>query len=279
MARAKKTRRRDNPEAQMRLGAHLKELRNRFFIALIFIVLGAVGGFFLYQPVVTLLIEPVLAVGEADPSRRVEVVYDSVGMPLEMMIRVSLFLGLVISAPFWLYQVWAFIMPALRKNEKRYTVGFLAAAVPLFLAGIGLGYWILPQAVRMFLTFNVDQTSNLVNANSYLTFVLNLLLAFGIAMILPVLLVGLNMMGIITAKQIIKHWRITVFLIALISALAAPGSDIFTMFYLAIPLVLLFGVATGLAALNDRRRAKRLAAQAGEDGAALDAATPLDELP
>lgn len=263
----------------MRLGAHLKELRNRFFIALIFIVLGAVGGFFMYQPVVTLLIEPVLAVGEADPNRRVEVVYDSVGMPLEMMIRVSLFLGLVISAPFWLYQVWAFIMPALRKKEKRYTIGFLAAAVPLFLGGIGLGYWILPQAVRMFLTFNVDQTSNLVNANSYLTFVLNLLLAFGIAMILPVLLVGLNMMGIITAKQIIKHWRITVFLIALISALAAPGSDIFTMFYLAIPLVLLFGVATGLAALNDRRRAKRLAADLGADDAHLNAATPLDELP
>lgn len=278
MARAKKPRRRDNPEAQMRLGAHLRELRNRFFIALIFIVLGAVGGFFLYQPLTSLLFEPVLSVGEISPDKRVEIVYDSVGMPLEMMIRVSLFFGLVISAPFWLYQVWAFVVPALRKKEKRYTLGFLAAAVPLFLGGIALGYWILPQAVRMFLTFNPPDTSNLINANFYMTFVLNLLLAFGIAMILPVVLVGLNMMGILSAKQIIKHWRITVFLIALISALAAPGSDIFTMFYLAIPLVLLFAIATGLAALNDRRRAKRLAAMVGQDDD-LEQATPLEELP
>ena len=196
-----------------------------------------------------------------------------------MMIRVSLFFGLVISAPFWLYQVWAFIMPALKQKEKRYAIAFIGAAVPLFLSGIALGYWILPQAVRMFLTFNPENTANFINANVYLTFVLNLLLAFGIAMILPVILVGLNMMGLISAKQIIKHWRITVFLIALISALAAPGSDIFTMFYLAIPLTLLFGIATFLCWLNDRRREKKLAENVGGGESAIGRATPLDELP
>lgn len=249
----------------MPLREHLRELRNRLIKAGVGIVLGAVAGFFLYDTIFGLLSAPV--VGFDDVDRSTEIAFNTVGQPLDLMIRISLFVGVVISSPVWLYQIWAFIMPGLKKKEKRYAVGFIGAAVPLFLAGILLAYVVLPRAIRFFFTLNPEGTSNIIAPDIYFTFVLHLFLAFGIAMVLPVVLVGVNMMGLLSGKRVLKSWRGVVMLIALMSAIAAPGGDAITMFFIAAPLVLLFGLAITLCLLNDKRRDKREARreQANED--------------
>ncbi|WP_313816718.1 twin-arginine translocase subunit TatC [Citricoccus sp.] len=261
-ARPKRTKvtrasRKNNPAGEMALKDHLKELRNRLIIAGVGLTLGAIVGFIIYQPFFSALIDPVHRL--SDEGRIVTVSFSAVGQPFDIMLQVALFVGLVISSPIWLYQVWAFVVPGLKKKEKRYALGFIGAAVPLFVLGVALGWLVLPEAVQFFVGLSPEGTANVISADVYIPFVLRLFLAFGFALVLPVALVGLNMIGVLPGRQIIKHWRITVFLIALIAALAAPGSDAITMFYLAMPLILLFGVAIIICLFNDKRRAKRTA--------------------
>lgn len=266
------------PDGKMSLRDHLRELRNRLFKAGIGILLGTIVGFIVYQPAFTILTEPItrLSTDEAP----VEVIFSSVAQPFDIMFQVALFIGLILSSPIWLYQLWAFIVPGLRKNERRYAMGFIAAAVPLFVGGIGLGWFALPQAMAFFTSLTPDGTAHRVLATVYVPFVTRLLLAFGIALIIPVILVGLNMAGILSGKTMLKHWRISVFLIAVIAAMGAPGSDVITMFYLGAPLALLFALALGLAIINDRRRAKRDAKAATVGDVEIQrGAQPLSEFP
>jgi len=246
----------------MSLKDHLRELRNRLIIAASGIILGAVAGFFLYDWLFQLLAEPIL--GYEVDGQLAEIAFNTVGGPLDLMIRLSLFVGFVVSSPIWLYQIWAFIMPGLKKTEKRYAIGFIGASVPLFLGGIVGAYSVLPQAIDFFFALNPAGTSNLINPDVYFTFVLHLFLAFGIAMVIPVVLVGINMMGLVTGRQVLKAWRGVIMLIAVISALAAPGGDAVSMFFIALPLTFLFGVAILLCLLNDKRRGKREAAEDAE---------------
>lgn len=241
----------------MSLKDHLRELRKRLVISAAGILLGAVAGFFLYDWLVATLAAPVLDHGGQEDSRLTSIAFNAVGQPLDLLIRLSLFVGLVLASPVWLYQIWAFIMPGLRKTEKRYAIAFIAASVPLFLAGIFMAYTLLPRAVEFFFSLNPEGTSNIIAPDVYFTFVLHLFIACGIAMVIPVILVGINMMGIVTGKQVLGSWRGVVMLIAVMSALAAPGGEAVTMFFIMIPLTLLFAVAIGLCLLNDRRKERR----------------------
>ena len=261
----------------MALKEHLKEARNRLFKSGIGLVLGTVGGFFLYMPVFNALTAPVVDLGTKE-NRFATINFDGVATSFDLMIQVSVFIGVLVSSPIWLYQLWAFITPGLKTKERRVTLGFVAVAVPLFLGGVYLAWLILPNAVRVLTDFTPEGSSNVITASVYLAFVLRLLLAFGIAFLIPVVLVGLNMMGILPGRTIIKGWRITVFLICLFAAMAAPGADALSMFYLAAPLLVLFVVAVGICLLNDRRRKRKQAAREAEVGASADTASPLDAL-
>lgn len=273
-SRPSRTRKPKNPDGQMSLRAHLKELRNRLIKAGIAIALGTIGGFFLYQPAFSALTVPVTSLS-VDGSQT-EVVFSSVAQPFDIMLQVALFIGLVVSSPIWLYQLWAFIVPGLQKNEKRYALAFIAVSVPLFVGGVFLGWIALPQALQFFVSLTPSGASNFIQVDVYVPFVLRLLLAFGIALLLPVLLVGLNMLGLLPGKTILKHWRISVFVIAVIAAMGAPGGDIMTMFYLGGPLAVLFLVALGLCLLFDRRRAKKARRHEGDSGEHTPA--PLSEI-
>lgn len=264
-------------DGQMSLKEHLVELRNRIIISGVALLLTTVAGFFLYEPVFNALVDPVTRLSTAE--RQVAVESTALGQPLDIMIQVSLFIGIVLSAPIWLYQAWAYIVPGLKKKEKRYALGFILTALPLFFLGVGLGWLVLPEAAEFFVNLTPGKITNNIHVDLYITFVLRLFLAFGVSLVLPVVLVGLNLIGVLKGRQILKHWRITVFLIALLAALAAPGGDAMTMFYLAIPLVTLFGIAIGLCLLNDRRRAKRGLDRAEDIEASIAAGpAPLNEL-
>lgn len=269
--------RKANPEGRMALKEHLIEARNRLFKSAIAVIVGTVIGFFIYNPVLEAMATPVRNINQID-GRNAALNFDGVGSPFDLMIQISVFLGLVIASPVWLYQLWAFITPGLRSKERRIALGFIAVAVPLFIAGLYLAWLILPSAVRVLTDFTPEGFANLISVPVYITFLLRLMLAFGIAFLLPVVLFGLNLVGIIKGKQVLKSWRITVFLICLFAAMAAPGGDAMSMFYLAIPLLLLFFVAIGLCLLNDKRRDKRNAAREADIEANADTASRIDGL-
>jgi sec-independent protein translocase protein TatC len=132
--------------------------------------------------------------------------------------------------------------------------------VPLFLGGCYLAWISLPAFVQTLIGFTPAGSTNLIDGSLYILFTLRILLIFGIAFVLPVVLVLLNFAGLITAKSIIKSWRLAVFLTALIAALATPTADPMSMFLLMVPLLALYFVAAGIAAIRDRARGKLVAA-------------------
>jgi sec-independent protein translocase protein TatC len=269
--------RKSNPEGRMALKEHLREARNRLFKSGIALAVGTVAGFFLYMPVFNALTRPVLDVGNQE-GRFATINFEGVATPFDQMIQVSVFIGLLISCPVWLYQLWAFITPGLKSKERRTALGFLAASIPLFLGGVALAWLILPSAIEVLTGFTPEGSANVITATVYLAFVIRLLLAFGIAFLIPVVLVGLNMTGILPGKLIVKYWRITIFLICVFAAMAAPGGDALSMFYMAAPLLVLFAVAVVICLINDKRRARRNAAREAAVSASADTATPLDKL-
>lgn len=275
-AKKKRTSRRKNPQAQMALAEHLREFRNRLIISAIATVIGMVGGFFLYFPFMEWLTEPIKQLNEQE-NREAVLNFGGVGGSFSVMVEVSIILGLILASPVWLYQLWAFITPALHKKEKRYAYGFVIAAVPLFLGGCMLGIMTMPAAVFALTAFNPEDTANVIEAVPYVRFVLQLVLTIGLACVLPVLLVGLNMLGILPGRTLLKAWRWVIILVLLLAAIVAPGPDMMVMFYIAAPLMALFFLAVGICLLNDRRRKKKLAKQeATYDSSAIQATSEED---
>jgi sec-independent protein translocase protein TatC len=246
-----------NPRGQMSLGGHLKELRKRFFWVALFLIAGSVGGWYLFDPVFLALQAPIIAAAR-DSHINATVNFGTIGGAFDLRLQISVFIGVIVSSPFWLYQFWAFIVPALKRKERLYTIGFLGAAIPLFLGGCFMAWSALPTFVKALLSLTPQGSANLINANEYILFAIRILLVFGIAFVLPVVLVLLNFMGVITAKGIIKGWRVATVVAAFIAALATPVADPTSMFVLMIPLMGLYFVSAGIAWLRDRWKRKNM---------------------
>lgn len=243
----------------MPLAGHLKELRRRFLIALVALVIGAGFGWWASKYVFVGLQQPILDVA-AESGRQAALNFDTISGSFDLTLQLALTIGLVASSPVWLYQLWAFVTPGLHKHERRYAIGFLAAALPLFLGGCAVGWLVMPHIVNLMLDFApADSIANL-SARYYYDFILKLMVATGVAFVLPVFLVLLNFMGVITGRVILKGWRFAVIAIVAFTAIATPATDILSMLLLAIPMVVLYFLAVGVALLNDRRRARREAA-------------------
>jgi sec-independent protein translocase protein TatC len=245
---------------RMPLIEHLREFRKRVVRSAIAISFGALIGWFFYNEIITKLAEPVcdLRAAQASGANNCGALYiNGVLGPLNLQIKVAILTGVILSAPIWLYQLWAFIAPALHRREKRYSVLFLVAATPFFAVGTYLGYSILPIAVRVLFGFTPDALNNLVKFDDYLDFVMRAILLFGIAFELPVFLVTFNLIGFLSGTAILKPWRIWVFGITLFVAGFTPSADPLSMLLLALPLIGLYLLAGSFALLNDRRRAKK----------------------
>jgi sec-independent protein translocase protein TatC len=259
------------------LRAHLREFRSRVIKAGLAIGAGSVAGWFAYDRLSAALTAPLDAVAKAS-HRKVAVNFQDLTSAFNLHVSLSLYLGLILSSPIWLYQFWAFLVPGLTRKERNYALAFVGASVPLFLTGIAMAWFALPNAARFLIGFAPANSTSYLSAQEYLDFVTRLMLAFGVAFVLPVLLVGLNMVGILSAKTLIKGWRVSVFLCFLFAAIASPTPDANSMIFLALPMVVLYFVAVGISWLNDRRRAKRDAAQGFGDLADDEASeiTPTD---
>lgn len=239
---------------------HLRELRSRVVKSASVIALASIVGWFFYNEIITTLAEPVcdLKAAQTTGADNCGALYiNGVLGPLNLQIKVAILAGVILAAPFWLYQLWAFIAPALHRKEKRNSIFFIVAATPFFAAGAYLGYTILPIAVEVLFGFTPDALNNLVKFDDYLDFVMRAILLFGIAFELPVFLITFNLIGFLSGKAILKPWRVWVFGITLFVAGFTPSADPLSMLALAIPLILLYLLSGSFALLNDRRRAKK----------------------
>jgi sec-independent protein translocase protein TatC len=178
-----------------------------------FLVLGTVAGWFLFDPVFKILQQPLIEVTQA---RGIEAVvnFGTVVSAFDLRIQVSIFLGVLMTAPIWLWNFWAFIAPGLKQREKRYAIGFVAGALPLFLTGTALAWTSLPGFVVVLNGFTPEGSTNVINAAEYVLFAIRILLIFGLAFVMPVVLVLLNFAGLASGKGILKSWRFAVFIIA-----------------------------------------------------------------
>jgi sec-independent protein translocase protein TatC len=247
----------------MPLRQHLLELRKRLVIAAAAIVVGSVGCWFLVKPVFGFLIAPIAEAAKIN-HRSVALNFQGLTSSFDIEIQLAITMGIVVSSPVWLYQVWAFIVPGLKRREKRYALGFLGSAIPLFLVGCWVGWTLLPRLVLLFISFSPEKSTSLLSADDYVTFVTKLMIAVGIGFVLPVFLVLLNFIGILGSKTILKGWRIAVLLVMVFAAIVTPTADIISMFALAIPIIALYFIAALIAHLHDRSVARRTEAFSAE---------------
>jgi len=266
-------------DARMPLLDHLREFRKRVVRASVAILFASGFGWYFYNPIITKLALPVcdLAAAQKNGATHCGSLYiNGVLGPLNLQIKVALLTGVILSAPFWLYQLWAFIAPGLHRKEKRNSILFFVSATPFFVAGATLGYLILPVAIKVLFGFTPNSLSNLVKFDDYLDFVMRIILLFGLAFELPIFLITFNLIGFLRGQTILKPWRIWVFCIVLFTAAFTPTGDPLTMSLLAVPLIVLYFMAGGIALLVDKRRDKR-ADKIATGPTSIDAPAPISE--
>ncbi|MFI8354970.1 twin-arginine translocase subunit TatC [Streptomyces cyaneofuscatus] len=245
----------------MPLVDHLRELRNRLAKSLLAIVAVTVVALMFSEQLMQFLSEPVPkcddGLAQSSGGNCAVVTFNTLLAPFTVTIKVSLMAGMVASCPIWLYQLWAFIAPGLHKSEKKYTYCFLTAAVPLFLAGAYLAYVILPISMKVLLSLTPDGSSNILTLEDVLDFTTRMVLVFGLAFELPLVLVMLNLTGLVTGRRMAGWWRGVVMGVFVFGAVATPTTDPIGMIALSGPIVVLYFLAVGFSLLNDKRRLRK----------------------
>ena len=256
-----RSQRQENPEGRMPLMDHIRELRNRVVKMALALGAGMIVGFVFFDPVWRFIERPLCATVIRGHSgcRTAGVDQLILNGPLDgfyLRIKVALIVGVVLSSPVWLYQVWAFIAPGLYSREKKWSYLFLGTAVPLFLIGITLCYWSLGRSMHYLLGLTPTGVGNYIQVDLYMSFVMAMMLAFGLAFELPLLIVMLNLAGILTHQRFRKWRRVIIFGVFLIAGMANPSPDPITMLILGGGCVALVEVAEFIVWTNDRRRAR-----------------------
>lgn len=261
------TRRSTNPEGQMPLVEHIRELRNRILKSLIGLAAGMVVGWFFYDhalrlgPVVLsdlsvleLLQRPYCA---ARGGTNCDLYIFGILESFTFRLKIAFIIGMVLSSPVWVYQLWAFVTPGMHANERRYTLSFVGLGVPFFVGGVLLAYFTISKGLNFFVGLVASGMELNLKAAGYLTFLVVVMLIFGISFEIPLLVTVLNFAGVLSYERLRGARRWIVFGICVFAAVATPTQDPFTMLALAIPMAVLMELATLIAKFHDRRKARK----------------------
>jgi len=259
------------PAGHMTLWEHLGELRSRLFRIAIAVAIGALLGWFLYPYVLSILKHPFNEVQPGQPFIATEPL-QAFGLRLKM----SAYIGIAIAMPVIVWQVWRFVTPGLYPHEKKYAIPFTVSAIILFIGGAALAFFVLNPTLEFLTTIGGSQIEPFYTADSYVTLIVWMMLAFGVGFEFPVLHVALQMIGVLTPRRLIQWWRQAIVVIALIAAVITPSGDPISMIALAVPMLVLYvlSIGVGWVVLALRRRSRRRAAEADaavdeQDGATV----------
>ncbi|HSR85424.1 MAG TPA: twin-arginine translocase subunit TatC [Streptosporangiaceae bacterium] len=266
---------------------HLRELRNRVIKIALAVTVGSIVGWFVYGPVWNFISAPYCKLpqpkgfGTLVLHQSCQLYVNGLFDSLFLKLQISIATGVILAAPIWLYQVWAFIAPGLYRRERRWAYYFVGAAIPLFAIGATIAYFAMTKGLHFLLGLVPKHTTALITINTYLGYAGAMLLIFGIAFELPLVFVMLNMAGVLTHERFRKWRRMIIFLVFAFAAIFTPSPDPISMLLLALPCVVLVEASEVFAWANDRRRAKSgsLAFPGLTDAevAAYGLDTPLDE--
>lgn len=267
------TKRGRDPEGRMSLGEHLTELRNRLVISAVTVLVFSIVGWFVFDWVFDALKRPFTLA--AAQGLRADLNFQGVGTGLNVKLQMSAYVGILLSSPMIMLQTWLFVMPGLHRNERRYAIGFFGTAIPLFFIGCAAGYWAVNQLVPVLLSFTPqsDQVEQLIRYDEYLSLLVKTMLAFGVAFVVPVVMVLLNFMGLIRGRTMLKGWRWIIFLSFAFTAVMVPTPEPITLIAMSAAIASLFFGAIVISILHDRRVDK----QRGDADLDDDEASSIDD--
>jgi sec-independent protein translocase protein TatC len=242
-------------DGRMALTDHLRELRARLIRAALVVVVAFGVALFFYDELLDLIFIPYNEARERlGQDVKTEPVVSDLGGPLLLQLKLCGIVGVIAASPYWLYQIWAFILPGLHATERKWSRIFAAIAGPLFFAGVATGYMILPKAIEVLISFTPQDTTNLVDFGRFFSFITRMLLVFGISFEIPLFVVLLNLAGVVSGKALGRYRPWIVIGTFVFAAVATPSTDPFSMLFLAGPMLVLFGIAEVIARLSDRAR-------------------------
>ncbi len=261
-------------DGSMTLIEHVRELRNRLFWASLGLVFGLIVGFIVSQWVFHLLEKPYCQLPSSiNAQGQCSFLVLGVGDSLVLRLKIALWVGIIVGAPVWLYQLWAFIAPGLHRHERKWAYVFVSIAAPLFATGAVLAYLVVGHSLKFIMEAGVLGQPTQLEVSAYTGFVTSMILLFGGAFEFPLILLMLNFTGVVRARRLLSWWRVVIFLSFAFAAIATPDPGPFGMTLLAACLTVLYFLTVGIAFINDRRKGR-----GGEMYAELDddEISPLD---
>ena len=245
---------------QMSFFEHLIELRKRIINSLLSVGVGAAIGWFAAPRFVSIVAIPIQKALTRHGIKD-QLVYTGPTDYLSLLIKLSIYLGIVMASPIILYQIWLFVAPALYKRERSAVTGFLFSTVFLFLAGIAFAYYIALPHILDFLVSFQGPAVPLIKIDDYFDLVLLVIVALGLVFELPVLIFFLTLFGIVTPKFLIENTKYAVLIITVVAAIVTPTPDALTMLLVMGVMTGLYFVGVGVSWIVVRRRERRLAAE------------------
>ncbi len=239
----------------MALSDHLREVRARIIRSVLVVLVAFCVALYFYHDLYQLILNPYEdAKAQLPEGTESEAVLNGVAAGLTFQLKLCGLAGLVAASPYWLYQIWAFIVPGLHPSERKWSRVFAAIAGPLFFAGVAVGYYVLPKAITVLIGFTPDDVTNLVEFTQFFSFISRMLLIFGIAFEIPLFVVMLNLAGVVSGRQLGRYRPWIIVGTFVFAAVGTPSTDPFSMLFLAVPMLALFLIAEVIARLIDRTR-------------------------
>lgn len=229
----------------MTLAEHMAELRRRFLIIAVAVLVFGILGFMFYPHILKILQNPYCSAVPGHCKFLVTNPLDG----LTLRVKIAFFSGFIVSSPVILWQAWRFITPGLKARERRYIIPFVACSLVFFLAGMLLAFFSFAHAIQFLKSIGGSSLITLYNPNQYLTLFLLMMFIFGLTFLFPVVLVALELVNIVTPKQLLRGWRYAVIAITVASAVFTPSGDPLSMAALGIPLVIFYFLAIGVGKL------------------------------
>ena len=277
-------------DGRMALADHFRELRARLLRAITVLVVAIIVALVFYDPIFEFVTSPYRdALGNINKNVTSSLYSGDIGGPLMIQLKLCTFVAIGATSPYWLWQIWAFILPGLNPRERKWSWVFICVASPLFLAGMALGFYILPKGLAVLIGFTQKGVDNLVDVGRYvgfmtqvnvqnlvdvgrlIGFMTQMLLVFGLAFEIPLFVVMLNLVGVLPGRVLGRYRPWIVLGTFVFAAIATPSTDPFSMLFLAAPMLVLFGISEVITRAIDRTRARRAEAQ----GIPPDEASPL----